>query len=282
MDINGVEAASMIINFRFSNASELEQALGRGNRSPHIHTPVDSLVFLDALGVEHVSELKEQELANLASSRIAAYFALCRGVAFQTPLTARSVQLQNEESLPFVRQCQDASQMLAELLGQEDREAHRYAIWVLLKATANQEAARGVPGLASADILRPCKVIGGGVGNFNLVQRGIFPYNAVRWAHSNTTRAAQIEVFILEQARILSPIRVAMLLLQRGHQCCWDLFNEVQTNGTSALGLVTNAYCRLIRAPPGTQAKLDKAPEFADVVIQQRRLGTGERAITDL
>jgi hypothetical protein len=48
VDINGPEPATMIINFRFANASELEQALGRGNRNPQVLASVTSHVFTDA------------------------------------------------------------------------------------------------------------------------------------------------------------------------------------------------------------------------------------------
>lgn len=47
LDINGVEAATMFINFRFANITELEQALGRRNRSPLILKSVKSHVFID-------------------------------------------------------------------------------------------------------------------------------------------------------------------------------------------------------------------------------------------
>jgi len=47
LDLNGTEAATMIINFRFSNVTEMFQTIGRGNRDPLRNQAIVSYVFVD-------------------------------------------------------------------------------------------------------------------------------------------------------------------------------------------------------------------------------------------
>ena len=65
VDINGVEAATMVINFRFANASELEQTLGRGNRSPLLNLPVQSHIFVDSDVTGTLLDMKTADLNRL-------------------------------------------------------------------------------------------------------------------------------------------------------------------------------------------------------------------------
>jgi hypothetical protein len=62
LDLNGPEAATMIINFRFANTTELTQTIGRGNRNPRLHGRIVSHVFIDSQATPSISKMREADL----------------------------------------------------------------------------------------------------------------------------------------------------------------------------------------------------------------------------
>jgi hypothetical protein len=77
LDLNGPEAATMIINFRFSNATELIQTIGRGNRNPFCNQAIVSHVFVDSDATRIIPEMVKNDLAN---QDIEAVQKLCAGL----------------------------------------------------------------------------------------------------------------------------------------------------------------------------------------------------------
>jgi hypothetical protein len=64
LDLNGPEAATMIINFRFANTTELTQTIGRGNRNPQVHGAITSHVFIDSKVHPNLLQLRNKDLNN--------------------------------------------------------------------------------------------------------------------------------------------------------------------------------------------------------------------------
>ena len=64
LDLNGCEAATMIINCRFANATELVQMIGRGNRNPLRNQPITSHVFVDKDPRRTLAEMIQSDFAN--------------------------------------------------------------------------------------------------------------------------------------------------------------------------------------------------------------------------
>jgi hypothetical protein len=81
LDLNGVAAARMIVNFRFANYTELIQTLGRANRNPFEHKPEGSSVFVDGPGIPTLSELSSADQSNLCEAAITKLFAGILGIS---------------------------------------------------------------------------------------------------------------------------------------------------------------------------------------------------------
>ena len=64
LDLNGCKAATMIMSNRFSNATELVQTIGRGNRNPLLHQAIVSHVLVDKDPTRTLVELIQSDIAN--------------------------------------------------------------------------------------------------------------------------------------------------------------------------------------------------------------------------
>ena len=67
----------MIINFRFSDATELIQTIGRGNRNPFCNQAIVSHVFVESDETRIIPEMVKNDLAN---QDIEAVQTLCAGL----------------------------------------------------------------------------------------------------------------------------------------------------------------------------------------------------------
>lgn len=108
---------------------------------------------------------------------------------------------------------------LAELLVNEDRSAHQYAIWILLEETCRLEGIHN-----GVDVTRLIQK------TYNSQREEIksnpksdlrlnFPFVAESWGASNSTKAEILKTFIISKSKMIGVGRMAVLLLMRALQC---------------------------------------------------------------
>jgi len=138
VDINGVEAATMVINFRFANASELEQALGRGNRSPLLNLPAPSHIFVDSDVQANLFDLKRADIARLNNQALNRLANELNGIVSVTLPTKEGIAAA-KRSFGHNQQFAEATAIVAELFGNNNFQSFQYANWVLLETVATME-----------------------------------------------------------------------------------------------------------------------------------------------
>jgi hypothetical protein len=87
LDLRGIEAATMILNFNFANATELNQTLGRGNRNPFDYRPVKSYIFIDEQFKPTLESLKLTDQSFFHEKSISTFCNIFKGITIHTPAT---------------------------------------------------------------------------------------------------------------------------------------------------------------------------------------------------
>lgn len=250
VDINGVEAATMVINFRFANAAELEQTLGRGNRSPHLYKPVHSLIFVDpeVSTASNLSTLQTTDLGRLCPTQLNKLANSLNGLVTKTLPTPKGVVTFNDSLISHQQQFADASNIVAELFGNSDQLAHQYAMWVHLEETVKIETEKNIRnGISKPVLTNHQQAYDKGLEHLTQSVVARFPFKSLKWAdQEDVARAKVIKSCISEYTQMIGPIKMALILLQRAISCIFNYWEVADSSGLKELALCTEAYANIL------------------------------------
>ena len=235
----------MVINFRFANASELEQTLGRGNRSPHLNQPVQSHIFRDANIKAELLDMKTADLAHLKKEALNALANDLNGLISVTLPTFEGIKAANL-SIGHTQQFADATAKVAEFFGNNDFLAFQYATWGLLETSATMELEKGINGNARQVFDNYNRTFNIGLDKLEESIICRFPFNSLKWSQANSALADRILLCIQEYTKKLGPIKMSLILLLRAIACIYPHFKHPENCGLKELALVSHSYAKSI------------------------------------